>query len=56
MDSYNEIRDNIVLQERIYKNCETLNKETSSNNSLIVHVNIRSLNANFSKLLILIES
>lgn len=51
-----EIQDSIHEQERLYRDIETFNKERNSNNSLILHLNIRSLNANFEKLQIFVKS
>ena len=45
-----EIQNNIKQEERVFRDLETFNKEQNPNNSLIVHLNIKSLNANFEKL------
>lgn len=55
-NNFSEIRDHLIQEERVYNNLETFNKEINHNNNLILYLNIRSLNANFEKLLILIES
>ena len=51
-----DIEKNLQYEERIYSDLEVFNKERKSNSNLILHVNIRSLNANFNKLQILIKS
>ena len=53
---FSETYNNLLQQEQIYKDLDTFNKERNSNDDLILHLNIRSLNANFEKLLILIKS
>ena len=53
---YSETYNNLIQQEQIYKDLDTFNKERNSNDDLILHLNIRSLNANFEKLLILFKS
>ena len=53
---FSETYNNLLQQEQIYKDLDTFNKEINSNDDLILHLNIRSLNANFEKLLILIKS
>lgn len=50
-----EIQNNIQNQERVYRDIETFNKERGNNNSLILYLNIRSLNANFEKLQLFIK-
>jgi hypothetical protein len=51
-----EIQESFQHQERVYNDLETFNKERNTNNNLILYLNIRSMNANFAKLQILVES
>ena len=51
---FTEIENN--QQEQIYNNIKAFNNERNHNSNLILHLNIRSLNANFESLLILIKS
>ena len=50
------IQNDSIQYERIFGNIDSFNKAVNSKNDLILHVNIRSLNANISKLQILIEN
>ena len=45
----------VIQEETTFPDLETLNKNIKENDSLILHVNIRSLNANYIKLDILIN-
>ena len=51
-----EIEYNLYQQERIYDDFEAFNKHRNNNENLILYLNIRSLNANFDKLEILIKN
>ena len=51
-----EIEETLHNKERVYNDLETFNREWNNNSNLILNSNIRSLNANFEKLQILIES
>ena len=51
-----EIEETLQHQESVYNDLETFNRERNNNSNLILNLNIRSLNANFEKLQILIES
>ena len=53
---FSETYNNLLQQEQIYKDLDTFSKERNSNDDLILHPNIRSLNANFGELLIHIKS
>ena len=55
-DILQEIQETLQHKERVYNDLKTFNRERSSTSNIILNLNIRSLNSNFGKLEILIES
>lgn len=52
-----ELLESLQLKERVYDDLETFNRDNNNNNNdTILHINIRSMNANFEKLRILLRS
>ena len=55
IDIIEDLQKEVIQEETSFPNLETLNKNINKNDSLILHVNIRSLNASYTKLDILIK-
>ncbi|XP_031788781.1 uncharacterized protein LOC116417823 [Nasonia vitripennis] len=56
IDLIEELQKEVLQEEISYPDLKTLNKNLYKNDSYILHLNIRSLNANFNKLEIFIKS
>ena len=56
VDFVEELQKEVIYEEISYTNLKTLNVNLNRNDNLILHVNIRSLNANYNKLEIFIKS
>lgn len=54
-DLIEQIRNEVIQEEIEYFDLRTLNKESNKNDNYIMHVNVRSLNANYTKLNILVK-
>lgn len=52
----NKIQEDSIRKEKMFENIASFNKMLNNNTDFIMHVNIRSMSANFDKLKILIES
>ena len=56
IDFIEELQKEVVQEEISYYDLKTLNRNLNSNDSIILYVNIRSLNSNHTKLDILVKS
>lgn len=56
IDIIENLQNDYIKQEKIVHNMNSLNKFIQLNKEIIMYVNIRSINANYEKLQVLIES